>query len=253
MNIPLNRLKLLSQHGFTLIEMLISIAIMGVITFSLISVFTTQDKLIKNQNDGTVIRGLGRLAMDQLANELRMAGYGLPPGQGISSVTSNSITYFSNINDIGTRVVANIATTNTSVVVSDASSFEIDNSISIQNVITNDFDLMLIDAINGNSIEINETFNNSYNIIYPVTVNQYEESSIALAGDQIIKTVDGISSVIVANVSGLTFDYYDSNNALTASTSDIRQIAIYLELIDPENPTATIALNTNVNVRNMGT
>jgi prepilin-type N-terminal cleavage/methylation domain-containing protein len=43
MNIPLNRLKLLSQHGFTLIEMLISIAIMGVITFSLISVFTTQD------------------------------------------------------------------------------------------------------------------------------------------------------------------------------------------------------------------
>jgi hypothetical protein len=149
--------------------------------------------------------------------------------------------------------VANIATTNTSVVVSDASSFEIDNNISIQNVITNDFDLMLIDAINGNSIEINETFSNSYNIIYPVTVNQYEESSIALAGDQIIKTVDGISSVIVANVSGLTFDYYDSNNALTASTSDIRQIAIYLELIDPENPTATIALNTNVNVRNMGT
>ncbi len=69
-----------NQSGFTLVEMMIASVIALIVIGGSIYVFTTQQSLLKDQNDNTKVRAKGRLAIKILAREVRMAGFGVPPG-----------------------------------------------------------------------------------------------------------------------------------------------------------------------------
>ncbi|MFQ5559568.1 MAG: PilW family protein, partial [Nitrospinota bacterium] len=67
-----------NMRGFSLLELLISVAIGSIILLSVVALFQEQGKTYKAQDALTVAGQRTRLAMDNIARELGLAGYGLP-------------------------------------------------------------------------------------------------------------------------------------------------------------------------------
>lgn len=67
------------EHGFTLTELLITMAVTGMIVGAIVSSFILQRKSYVRQEQVTVMVQNTRAAMDMMVREVRMAGYGVPP------------------------------------------------------------------------------------------------------------------------------------------------------------------------------
>jgi prepilin-type N-terminal cleavage/methylation domain-containing protein len=74
-----------SDAGYTLIELIVAVAVLGILTAQLFVVFNTQRKVFVNNERVLDVQEDARLVMDLLVNETRMAGYMVPQVAGISS------------------------------------------------------------------------------------------------------------------------------------------------------------------------
>lgn len=78
------------QSGFTLIEVLIASMLTAVIATFIFNLYINQHKVVTIQEQITDMQQNGRASIDELAKQIRMAGYGLPLGlQGIVSSNTN--------------------------------------------------------------------------------------------------------------------------------------------------------------------
>ena len=102
-----------NEKGFTLIELLIAMAI-GISLLATASyTYTKQNDVIRSGNQQTKTRGMARLALDEMVQEIRRAGFGMEPGdsaagraaQGVTNATATSITYLANTDNIMTEVI----------------------------------------------------------------------------------------------------------------------------------------------------
>ena len=62
-------------HGFTLVEVLIAMAIGGILLGAVVSTFVLQSKSYDVQEQMTEMVQTARAAMDMISREVRMAGY----------------------------------------------------------------------------------------------------------------------------------------------------------------------------------
>lgn len=69
-----------SVRGFTLMEILVSLLLMGVITTAVLNTYLNQHENYLIQEDISVIQQSARASLDELGRQIRMAGYGLPVG-----------------------------------------------------------------------------------------------------------------------------------------------------------------------------
>jgi len=89
------------EAGFTLLELLIAMALSLVVLGAAFSAFTYQDKAYRNQGQVTEMQQNLRAAADLIAQDLRMAGYGVPAGAVGSYVTWVAMTADPEITDGG--------------------------------------------------------------------------------------------------------------------------------------------------------
>ena len=69
------------NHGFTLIEIMIALAITGIVVTAMISVFTAQQRTFTIQSQLAKSQAHSRMALEALSRDIRMAGYtGAPLG-----------------------------------------------------------------------------------------------------------------------------------------------------------------------------
>jgi len=66
------------ERGFSLVELLIAMSISGVIFGATVTFFITQRRYLAVQEQVTDMVQSGRIAMDTIVREVRMAGYGAP-------------------------------------------------------------------------------------------------------------------------------------------------------------------------------
>jgi prepilin-type N-terminal cleavage/methylation domain-containing protein len=71
-------MKLRNNSGFSLVEVMVALAITGVITAALFETFRTQHRNYMVQDDITTIQQNARASMDELTRQIRQAGYGVP-------------------------------------------------------------------------------------------------------------------------------------------------------------------------------
>lgn len=69
-----------SKAGFTIMEVLIAMAIMGIITTSIFKLYISQHENYLIQDDISTIQQNGRAVIDVIARSTRMAGFGTPDG-----------------------------------------------------------------------------------------------------------------------------------------------------------------------------
>jgi len=73
--------KIGHQRGFSLLEVLIALAITGIITLAIFKAYIAQHKNYMTQDDITEIQQNARVVIDELSRNIRMAGNKLPQGQ----------------------------------------------------------------------------------------------------------------------------------------------------------------------------
>ena len=268
----------LSRRGLTMPEVLLALAI-GVFVLGLtISIFTRQNSLLKNENDQTLVRAKARHAIKLIAREIRMAGYGLAPGQAISGYaeTAGSALIPTGPLDalpdaaaaLGFRINReNVRTfldySSTSMVsgsilpVIDGSAFRSGDRIAIYNPgddATWDEALPTVDTASAGSLTLQSALIHNYPrdpATRAIQVAKFSDYEIRLdAAGRIIKTVDGQASVLIDGaalgaIEGLRFDFHGA-----ASPRLVELIGIHLHVVDPENPGASIEIKTDIRLRN---
>lgn len=80
-------MKRLGKRGFTLVELLITMVISGVIVASIYSAYVAQQKVYTAQNQVTEMQQNIRAAIDFITREIRMAGYD-PTGNAGAGITA---------------------------------------------------------------------------------------------------------------------------------------------------------------------
>jgi prepilin-type N-terminal cleavage/methylation domain-containing protein len=81
------------NRGFTLIEILITMAIMGVVLSAVYSVYLTHQKSAYTQEEVVEVQQNLRIAMDSISKDVRMAGMLVPSSaNAVNAATANSIT-----------------------------------------------------------------------------------------------------------------------------------------------------------------
>ena len=79
-----------SNHGFTLIELMITLVISTVIIVAIYSAYITQQKTYKNQDQVAEMQQGLRAAVIVMTNEIRMAGYDPDNVGGVGFTTANA-------------------------------------------------------------------------------------------------------------------------------------------------------------------
>lgn len=95
--------KRLTDHGFTIIELLVATALSGVVMASIYSTYYSQQKSYITQGQISAMQQNLRSALSHMEREIRMAGYD-PTGQaasGIMTAGANSIRITMDITDNG--------------------------------------------------------------------------------------------------------------------------------------------------------
>lgn len=87
------------EHGFTLIEVVIALAITLILMGVAVSIFNVQRKSYSMQEQVTEMQQNIRAAMDMMVREIRMAGYD-PTGSGLVGIGTNTTTLLQILADI---------------------------------------------------------------------------------------------------------------------------------------------------------
>lgn len=253
------------QKGASLTEIMIASVITTAILGASVTTFVHQEKIFHNQSDLSKVRASGRSALQLLAKHLRKAGYGFPAGQGIASADDRSVTIRANFDNVFSWVTSDIiGGSSFTVKAGDAANFAANDKIVIYSINNpSNWETATIQAVDTGTDTITATaaFANTYLNLNPTIVNKYHDVVFSLdnANNRVVKSIDGGALTPltgdVAN-NGLSFDYRDNANAALAtpvgSPSAIRQISITLNMRHIKNSNATITLETEVHVRNMG-
>ncbi len=280
----MNNRLMKNQKGFTLIELLIAMAISTLLLGAAMYTYTKQDQVLRDENKNLKLRDYARFAITELGENLRMAGFGFPPGdsaagrpaQGVSNADATTITFMANTENITTYAASdNDDPTSNAVQVLDVSPFSVDDNVVFFNAEDPDdgrFGLLTSVIPGPKLIGFGSQNGFTFEPIddgVAVMVNQYHTLTytynsvnqiITLTDDNGTGTGGDDTTVTVASqVSSLTFSYFDADGAalttLPLNATDlgnVRRVQIMIIVVDDVDPTVTATLITDVNMRNMG-
>jgi prepilin-type N-terminal cleavage/methylation domain-containing protein len=243
-----------NEKGFTLIEMLIAMAISVVVLGAAISTYSKQDKVLRDETRNLQTRDYARLAMDRLMDDLILIGYGFPPGnssatacpsdtgataqwaRGITNADATTMTYKANIGSVSTYANLDVTSMTNGFFVTDTTGFAVNDNVVFYNVenpcdwneypangvtTTSPF-IIAWQSSNKNDYDFNPIGDN-----VAVVLNRYHTITYTYdSGNQWIRVTDDQGTddggtddttvTVASKVSGFTFNYFDANgNALT--------------------------------------
>ncbi|MCH8209155.1 MAG: prepilin-type N-terminal cleavage/methylation domain-containing protein [Nitrospinae bacterium] len=258
------KLRYQNQSGFSLTELLIVMAMGVILMGATIQVFIKQEKTMRDQMTKTNLRALGRIAMDEIAMEIRRAGMGFPNGEGVTAIAAGSISLRGNTEVVLTTIRNDVTGGVNQITVWDNDDFSGSDLIVIFDPSAGGqrpAETSTVNSTPSNKINMGSATTVAYDAEDGVLISQYHTTDFAYDGanNRVTKSIDSAADVpVVGKVSSLTFTYYDNAGAVltiaAASIPSIRKIGIQLVMIDiTGNSTVSVTFNTEVNLRNMGT
>lgn len=182
----MNLSRLERRDGFSLVELIVALAVFAIITSTIYGAFIMQRRSFDLQEQMTEMQQNVRAAMDMMVREIKLAGYDDP--DVISPTTMREVTLSDNLSN---SKRFNGITYNTS-------------QLQIKVDLNGDGD-------NGDSNE-DITYKHYNSSTYPYQLKR--------------KTGAGYFQPFAENIQTFTFSYLDANGASTTTTADIRQVEV---------------------------
>ena len=208
--------RLSGQRGFTMVELLITTAIVGVVMAGLYVMLSSgQESYLIGTNQAETQQTL-RLATDRMVQELRNAGY--------CPTCSNSCTQPGNVGPFA------------SITGQSATGFTIQYDWNADYNCVNGTGISTAAAVNY----LGSGTNRGENIVYAVgggNLTRWE------------KGVDGAAVVIASGIVAASFTYLDANGAVTGTSANIRHVVISITAQPQNQPAATQQGRTQVTVQ----
>jgi len=269
---------ILQNRGTTLIELLVALAITGVVTMSVMRLYVTQHENYLTQDDITMTQQNARASIDELTRNIRMAGNELP-GSLPALIAGNHNPDTITINYVATSCETSLSSAmpNTSAELKcsgDISCFEDDQWVYIYEPDSGGGEWFVITHVQPAAKKIQH---NTMSLS-----KKYGVDAALLAVDQVKFFVDNTTDpespnlmvqrigetpqIYAENVADLQFQYRLANNTIVdvpASVSDVREVIITITAqgnrIDPdydggeESPPRiyTRTFTSSVNIRNI--
>ena len=216
-----------NQKGFTLVDILVGLAMASVLMVAMVSLFTTMGRSYTTQNVAADLQQVARAGVELMIQEMRMAGFD-PSGSAAAAIVSN----FDNINGFHIDHDGKIAPTDATHI-----AFTMDA----------DMDGRIDHCIDDSSAECSEADDNVSNelIAYRINNGALEKYRSGLAQWE---------DLTENNVSNLSFTYYDDTGAVTTAVDAIRTIEISMTVQLPAGRNGAISrtYSTRVRCRNIG-
>lgn len=237
------------EGGYTLIELLIVTAVLGIIAGALFNVFDVSQRLYTRSSSLEDAQTGARSGVDQLATELRLAGSywadATGAGPAITAASATSITFIGDINadsasnGVDPRTTTAVASGATSVTL-DVPAAQVAGGFKTGNPALNDFvyvgngfrrEVRRLSAVAGSTLTLATPLTTPTAFPVGSIVRSTETVTYAFdaPGSRITRTVGpGAAETLVENVTGFQLLYFDGSTppVATAVLANIREIEI---------------------------
>lgn len=261
------RVRLRGDEGFTLLEVLIVVAILGLIVSAVFSVYSVSQSAYLRSSGLADAQQENRVGIDRMATEMRLAGaYWASTAVPITAANATSITFRGDVNgdtvdSSGNEILlaANAASGATSITVSGTigrdgtNPFAPGKYVYLGNGTTNEVSQIAVGYASGATIPLVTALTNAYlagSIVRTVETVTYLFNS---GTTSITRSEQGGAALtLVGNAKGMTLSYFDgSGNSLGASPtlSSIREIGI--SITTTGSGRSDRVMGTRVSLRNL--
>ncbi|MHC4800185.1 MAG: PilW family protein [Planctomycetota bacterium] len=266
------------QQGSTLLELLIALAITGIITTSILRLYTAQHESYLVQDDVAIMQQNARVCIDELTRQIRMAGHRLPLGmQPIEASNTNpdTITIRYQGNDCDTYLTAAMPQPSAELKCAFVDCFFIDQWVYIYDVDEQYGEWFQISQVQSGSDHLQHRFK-------PKELTKaYDADALVLVLDEVKyyidntnpnqpnlmmkRPMDSVAQVYAENISDLQFRYKMANGSVVDEPvviEDVREVqmvvksqstrAQYQGLHEPTDDIPTRTFASSVSLRNNG-
>jgi prepilin-type N-terminal cleavage/methylation domain-containing protein len=218
------------RQGFTLTELLVTMAIMGLVMAALVGVQVSGNTLVLTGENQAQAQQAARTAM-LMEEDLRLVGYGYPPAlTAITAASQTSITFWADLNNVSTTLSAALAAGGKTFTVAGGLGINPNDTIYLVNGSTSD--ALTVKTVVGTTITVNTGPANAYPA--SALVGRPLPVTYSWAGTTLSKDPgDGTGSQALATgVQVQQFSYFDTTDTailasnVTANLANIRRVAI---------------------------
>jgi type IV pilus assembly protein PilW len=212
--------------GFTLVDILVGLAMASVLMVAMVSLFTTMGRSYTTQNVAADVQQVARGGVELMIQEIRMAGLN-PTGSAAAGIVDN----FDTDNGFHADHDGRIAPTDASNL-----AFTMDADVDGR-----------IDHCTDDSGGCSAEDDNVDNELIAYRINNGALEKYMGAGADWVDLTEN-------NVSNLSFTYYDENGAVTTARDEIRTVEISMTVQLPAGRGGTVGrtYSTRVRCRNIG-
>ncbi len=256
------------KNGITLIELLIALVLCSILTAALYRAFISQQKTYTIQDQVADMQQNARIALAQMAREIRMAGYGgevlsifgdINGFTDIITPASNSITII--IADEVGVLKEHAAKGSNQVKVTNAGVF---NTGKKKYLCLNGLNNYSVQSVTGDTLVLTAPLAEGHPINQPVYLVKAISYYLGISGDKTVlrrnENTGGGGQPLADNIESLEFVYFDANGIEISNPPDIRMVKVTVlaraSMVDPQlkggDGYRRRALSSYVQVRNMG-
>jgi prepilin-type N-terminal cleavage/methylation domain-containing protein len=228
-----------SQHGFSLVELLIALLIMGVVTTAVFKTYINQHENYLIQEDVSVIQQSARASIDELSRQIRMAGFGLPVGLDpivASNTNPDTITIRYQSSDCDTWLTAPMPQPSAELKCNDVSCFSNDSWVYIFEPDSGGGEFFLITQVQTgsshlqhNTMTLSRKYGEDAIILEMYEAKFYIDESDTAHPNLMILLPGQAPAVYAENISDLQFRYRLKNGLVVDApplVEDVRQVMI---------------------------
>ena len=220
--------KEVNQKGFTLVDILVGLAMASVLMVAMVSLFTTMGRSYTTQNVAADVQQVARAGVELMIQEMRMAGFD-PSGSAAAAIVSNF---------------------------DDSSVFDDDHKDQVPDTDATHIAFTIDADMDG---RIDNCRSDEETIKCPAKDDNIANELIAYRiNNGALEKYKGASAewedLTEKNVSNLSFTYYDDTGAVTTAVDAIRTVEISMTVQLPAGRRGTLSrtYSTRVRCRNIG-
>lgn len=238
------------QNGFTLIEIMVTIALLGIVLTSLYNLFISQVRTFEAQRDVTTTQRDIRASMELIERDIRLGGLGVPRGTNPIAFVQNGTLFNAAAPDtisinysrgpVTYLKSATVTQPGNVIQVNSVTDFVVGDTVNIISKYNNNLiGGYVISAINtvANTLSLNadptaagiDTGDFAIRAFNAVTYSVV--SNVATGRNELIRNDGTVQSVIIDGVNDFQFSYIlndGTETSVPATLSDIRRIRIDL-------------------------